>query len=462
MSNRPQFPRIIISAPKSGSGKTVLTIALMKALSLRGLPVSAGKCGPDYIDPLFHQKILGVPSKSLDLFFTPPEKTQELFLRDAAGRFSVIEGVMGLYDGLGGTTSDASTYDLAVALQAPVVLVIDAKGASYSLVAEINGFLSLDRAHLIRGVILNNISAMFYQNIKPVIETNTGVSVLGFFPKLPELQLESRYLGLQLPDEIADIQDKALTAARELEKSVDVDAVIALAEGAADLDAIPEEKDAGNLQPAAVPVRIAVARDEAFCFYYEDNLRLLKQLGAQLVYFSPVHDASLPADIDGILLGGGYPELWARQLTENCTMRNSVRAAVLSEMPSLAECGGFMYLHDSITTEDGSSYAMAGAIPGSCSYTGKLVRFGYVTVTAPGPDGGHCIRGHEFHYFDSTNTGSDGTAVKPVTGRSWQCCHVTENHWWGFPHLYYESNPAFARWFIDRCRTFRETRNHAR
>ncbi len=446
------LPRIIISAPKSGSGKTLVTIALLQALKNRGLNPSAFKCGPDYIDPLFHSRILGVPSKNLDLFFTPPDTTRELFLRNNQSPISVIEGVMGLYDGIGGCTSDASAYHLATVLRAPVALVVDAKGMSYSLVAEINGFVSLDAEHLVAGVILNNCSETLYQNLKPLLQEKTGVPLLGYLPKLTDISIESRYLGLKLPDEITSLKAMVQKAAVQLEQTVDIEAVLKIAETAPTITAACKKPDT---TVKASTVRIGIARDEAFCFYYEDNLQLLRDLGAELVEFSPVHDTELPPALDGLILGGGYPELFSRQLSENTSMKDSLRAAIEKGMPSFAECGGFLYLHDSITTEDGSCYPMAGVIPGNCWYTGRLVRFGYISVQETGSQTAAApIRGHEFHYYDSTNPGTGCTATKPVTGRNWSCMHTGENHWWGFPHLYYQSNPSFATIFIQWCNRY--------
>ena len=210
--------------------------------------------------------------------------------------------------------------------------------------------------------------------------------------------------------------------------------------------------------------RIAVAMDEAFCFYYRDNLNMLEYCGAEIVPFSPLHDGALPEEISGLLLGGGYPELYAKELAANESMKASVREALKKGMPSLAECGGFMYLHESLTTQDGETFSLVGAVPGTCSYKGKLVRFGYVEITEredaaeEGACGfllpGQSIRAHEFHYFDSTANGESCVAVKPVTGRSWHCIHGTEHNFWGFPHLYYPSEPAFVRHFLEQVRDY--------
>lgn len=457
--------RIVIAATKSGSGKTLLTCAMLKALVMRGLNVAAVKCGPDYIDPMFHEEILEVPSKNLDLFFTNEEQTRGLFLQDNESDISVIEGVMGLYDGLGGVSEEASTYHLARALNAPIVLVINARGMGRSILAEIAGFLSMDRERLIAGVILNCISGMFFESIKPVIEQELQIPVLGYYPMQQDLKLESRHLGLKLPQEVNDLKEMARLAALKLEKTVDVDRILAIAADAQELVCEPWDKQVCKLLNGDVPkakgVRIAIARDEAFCFYYADNLKMLESFGATLIPFSPVHDKELPKDIHGIILGGGYPELYAKALAQNEGMKESIRKAIDNNIPSLAECGGFMYLHETMQTQDGEEYAMVGKISGNCSYRNKLVRFGYIFMKEKenvflGGDGKTVICAHEFHYFDSDQNGCDCVATKPLTGRTWDAAHVDANHWWGFAHLYYPSNPLFAAQFVRSCEKYNE------
>lgn len=449
-------PRILIAAPKSGSGKTLISIALMNAFASAGKKVSAFKCGPDYIDPMFHKKVLGIPSKNLDLFFADEKLVKSLFCSEKSeteGGISIIEGVMGLYDGIG-ATDEASAYHLATVLAAPIVLVVDSKGMGRSLLAEIAGFLTLDKMHLIKGVILNNMSESFYRQIKPVIESELSVQVLGFFPVQKSIKIESRYLGLKLPDEISGIKAMVQKASDELIKTVDIKRIKQLAVDAPEIAYTPLENllSLPKMPKAEKPLRIALARDAAFCFYYDDNIKLLEKFGAEIVEFSPLADAQLPSDISGLILGGGYPELFAERLAANQSMKASVLAALEQGLPSIAECGGFMYLHETLETEDGKQHRMVGAVKGSCSFKNKLVRFGYVSIS--GKQGflkdGTAIRGHEFHYFDSTNNGSDCTAVKP-SGVKWDCVHCSKNHWWGFPHLYFLSNPEFVQNFLAEC-----------
>ena len=454
-SQEKKIRRIMIAAPKSGSGKTTITCALLQILKERGENVSSCKCGPDYIDPMFHRQVLGVPARNLDTFFTGEAQTRKLFLRDRSdGELVVMEGVMGLYDGLGGIREEGSSYHLAKVTQTPIILVVDAKGMGKSVIPLIAGFLAYDEAHLIKGVILNRMSAAYYEILKPIAEQELGITVLGFFPENKTLQIASRHLGLLLPNELEDLRGQIQIAAQKLKETVDILGLLQIAENLEPLAADTCERE----KQAVEKTRIAVARDEAFCFYYEENLRMLAQAGAELVFFSPIHDTALPEDIHGLLLGGGYPEIYAKQLSENVSMRTAVREAVLSGIPTVAECGGFLYLHTMLTDREGRSYPMAGVLPGKCFDTGKLVRFGYIELEEKSghflPQGSR-IRGHEFHYYDSEDNGADCTAYKPTTGRNYACIHAGENHWYGFSHLYYPSCPEFAEKFVEKAGKFR-------
>lgn len=455
-----KHPGVLIAATKSGSGKTTITCALLQALKERGIRTRAFKCGPDYIDSMFHKQIIGVPSRNLDTFFSGPEQIRELYQMnsketDDRAEISVIEGVMGLYDGLGGIREEGSAYHLAEVLDIPIVLVLDAHGMGRSMIPLLFGFLKYDKSHLIRGVILNRTTPMFLQTIAPLIEQELKLPVLGCFPKTQKLVMPGRHLGLVMPDEIDDIRRQLHEAAVQLEKTVDIDRILAIADEAGNIDDF-SQKTAGK--PCA-DLRLAVAQDEAFCFYYEDNLRMLRENGVTIVCFSPIHDEALPQNIDGILLGGGYPELHARALAANEKMRKAIRDSITAGMPSVAECGGFMYLHDTLVDKTGVSFGMAGVLPAECKDTGKLVRFGYVEIEekeAGWLPAGTNIRGHEFHYYDSSDNGMDCVAQKPVTGRNWTCIHSTPEHWWGYPHLYYPSNPEFVYHFVAQMRKWKQ------
>lgn len=319
------------------------------------------KCGPDYIDPMFHKKVLGVPSKNLDTFFTDEKTTVQLFLDERAdGDFAVLEGVMGLYDGLGGIYEQGSSYHLAKVTQTPIILVVDAKGMGKSVLALIAGFLQYDMHHLIKGVLLNRMSKGYYDIIKPLIEKELSVKVVGYFPEQKDIGLSSRHLGLVMPDELSDIKKQLNETADRLKKTIDMDLFIDIAKAADEIgDSGSEDKDkCQTLKNAELmrpqdqnnTVNIAVAMDEAFCFYYEDNLRLLKKCGAKLQYFSPLHDTSLPEDCDAMLLGGGYPELYAKELSKNVSMMNAIKKLLEPECRRLQSVEDLcIFTHISVT-----------------------------------------------------------------------------------------------------------------
>ena len=462
---------IMIAAIKSGSGKTTITCGLLEAIKQRGHAVTAFKCGPDYIDPMFHRKVIGVASHNLDTFFSDDEQIRELYAKEGAdNEIAVIEGVMGLFDGLGGIRQEGSSYHLAKVLQIPIILVIDAHGMGRTVVPVLAGIKDYDEANLIKGVVLNNTSEAFAKTIAGIIEEEVKIPVVGYVPKLRDIKIESRYLGLRLPEEIEGIKEQLAEFAGQLEQTVNVDKLLEIAEsvdkvGVSNRGSQCDNQSSANKYNQSSPdndtkIHIAVAMDEAFNFYYDENLQMLKEYGAELVYFSPIHDRCLPDSINGILLGGGYPELKAEELSSNISMRESIKKAIQSNIPSIAECGGFMYLHDSIRLEDGSVYPMVGVINAESSYAGKLVRFGYVEINEKRSlflKEDRCIKGHEFHYFDSTDNGKDAVATKPVTGKNWECVHAGVNHWWGYPHLYYPSNPDFVEHFINVCSKVKTT-----
>ena len=491
--------RFMIAAPKSGSGKTMITCALLQLLKDSGKNVSSYKCGPDYIDPMFHKKVLGVPSKNLDTFFTDEKTTVQLFLdKRADGDFAVLEGVMGLYDGLGGIYEQGSSYHLAKVTQTPIILVVDAKGMGKSVLALIAGFLQYDTHHLIKGVLLNRMSKGYYDIIKPLIEKELSVKVVGYFPEQKDIRLESRHLGLVMPDELSDIKKQLNETADRLKKTIDMDLFMDIAaeadeigdSGSADRDKRQTLKNLElmRLQGQSNTVNIAVAMDEAFCFYYEDNLRLLEKCSAKLQYFSPLHDTKLPKDCDAMLLGGGYPELYTKELSENVSMLADIKKAFKAGMPTVAECGGFMYLHKYIhdicddtdeqnkadvqnnadtqyntdTQNDVSVSQLVGALDSECHFKGKLVRFGYIELAEKHSNfflPNEKIKAHEFHYYDSTDNGADCIATKPATGRSYDCVISHDNYWLGFPHLYYPSNPHFAESLVRKAYEYRRNKN---
>ena len=439
-------PRVLFAAPGSGSGKTTIVCGVLRALKNRGKAVAAFKCGPDYIDPLFHETVVGVKSGTLDLFFSDEETLRRLYAQNAAGSdCAVIEGVMGYYDGLSAASDEASTYAAAKALSGPVVLIVDSRGQSLSALATLKGFLDFRIDSGIRGVIFNRMSEPVYRSLIPEVKA-LGVVPIGYVPKSDALMIESRHLGLVTPDGVKDLSEKLDALAALLERTLDFDALDTLMQSAPELEAP---------KPPAVPTMpktvVAVAKDEAFCFLYRDNLALLERYGAELRFFSPLNDAQLPEGTQGLLLPGGYPELYAKRLSENAAMREAIGTVIKNGMPCLAECGGFLYLHDTLSDMDGNAYPMCGVIRADAYRTQKLSRFGYVTLAAKEDDAffwaGEPIKAHEFHYFESTDPGAAFSAVKP-NGREWTCMHAQGNLLTGFPHLFYESNPKPIERFL--------------
>lgn len=476
-SSEIRIPRILIAAPGSGSGKTLLTCALLRLLGRRGIRAAAFKCGPDFIDPMFHKKVLGTPSRNLDLYLAGEDGVRRSFAAGCTGaQIAVIEGVMGYFDGTGASDMEGSSYHLASVLQAPVLLAADVRGMSRSAAALIKGFADYGEQRMIRGAFLNRVSPAMADRISGWLKSEAAIPVLGSFPLDETLCIESRHLGLVEPDEIPDLLQKIDHAADLLEQTLNLKLLLEIA-GDAPVLRVEKERlnksvtaaESAREDSAAVsaredaaakasPVTIAVAEDEAFSFYYEDNLELLEELGAEIVSFSPLHDTSLP-EADGLLIGGGYPELRAQELAANTFMVSSIRRAAEQGMPILAECGGFQYLQEELVDSEGIEHRMCGVLKGFSRMTKKLVRFGYVEVSGEGGyfGSGQTIRGHEFHYSDSTDNGNVCRAVKP-DGRSWDCMVVQGRITAGYPHLYYRSDPAFAEAFVAECRKFREER----
>ena len=498
-----RFPRIMIAAEKSGGGKTLITCALLSLLKEKVQAVRAFKCGPDYIDPMFHRTVLEIPSRNLDSFFADADTLRYLLGREALeadgfpeSRIAVLEGVMGFYDGLGGVSEKASAWEVADITDTPVILLVDMKGRSLSALASVRGFLDYKEKSHVAGVIFNRLSPMLYPGLKERAEQELGIRVFGYVPELKDLTLESRHLGLVMPEEIPGIRERLDLIKEKVRVGIDLDGIIEEAGRAAEIEvklrktpgmsvslsrenAAPETEQrngvVNHIENAANAQKtfsiennceteyassnrsikntvVAVARDEAFCFYSEDKLELLKKLGAEIQYFSPIRDQKLPEGTCAVYLGGGYPELHAKALSENISMRNAIRQAVAEEMPCIAECGGYLYLKNSIVDPDGVEWPMAGVLPGSSRDTGKLGRFGYINVTSKkagllGPAGTE-FRAHEFHHWDSEENGTDFSAKKPVGKRGWDCGYTTESFYAGFPHLYFYSNVSIAENFI--------------
>lgn len=439
--------RIMIAGTNSGCGKTTVTCAVLQALKNRGVDVSSFKCGPDYIDPMFHKTIIGAPSYNLDSFLTD-ENTVNYLLHKNGCRVSVIEGVMGFYDGLS-FTEKGSSHEISEITKTPVALVVNCRGMSLSSAAVLQGFKNF-KDNNIKGVIFNNLSEKLYESMAEECR-KIGITPLGFMPYISDAALESRHLGLVTAQEVKDIKGKMQILAKYAEKYIDLDALLALSEY--------EDTKYEDIPISKIgDIKIAIARDRAFCFYYEDNLDLLRSMGAELVEFSPLANEEVP-QCGGMILGGGYPELYADILEKNTVTLKSVKENIENGMPCLAECGGFMYMHK--TLDNGKrTYKMAGVIDGVCRKTDRLQRFGYMEMTAEKDNilckKGDKIHAREFHYFESNCCGSSFTARKDAS--EWKCVNTTKNLFAGFPHIHFWSNISLAENFIKSCEEYKCTR----
>ena len=440
----------LVAAPNSGAGKTTMVCALLGALKLQGETPCAFKCGPDYIDPMFHRSVLGIDSFNLDLFFSTPENVRRQYaLHCADHSAAVCEGAMGFYDGLGGTATDASAWAVADTLEVPVLLVLRPKGVSLTLAAQVQGLLNFRRASRICGILLNDCTPSLYALLAPMLERETDVPVLGYLPHLPEAQLPSRHLGLYTAAELTDLQSKLRLLAETAQQTVQWPRLREICAAKA--------RQAEAMASVHPRTKIAVARDEAFCFTYAETLEALTQAGAQLCFFSPLRDSELPEGAAGLYLPGGYPELHARDLSRNVSMRQSIQNAVCASLPTVAECGGFLYLGQSLEAADGVSYPMAGVLPGAGFRVGRLVRFGYANLSAHENSllfrAGEQFPVHEFHHWDSTENGAALTACKPTTGKQWQCGFISPSLYAGFPHLYWAGTVLPGR-FVDAAQQY--------
>ncbi|MEG0923604.1 MAG: cobyrinate a,c-diamide synthase [Anaerovoracaceae bacterium] len=444
------IPRVMIVGTGSGCGKTTVTCALLKALVDKQLNTISFKCGPDYIDPMFHSQIIGTKSRNLDAYLCGEETVKYLLAEDSKGcDVAVIEGVMGMYDGLGFDDDKYSANYISQITDTYQILVVDVKGKSLSLIAEINGYSEFKRNKL-KGIILNNCSDGMYLTYKNMVEKRTSLKVFGYLPKVKEAEIGSRHLGLVTVDEIDDIKEKTQALGDVAKKTLDIEGILALAKDSQKFsydDIVIEKEIEGT-------VNIGVARDKAFCFYYEDNFELLKKLGANLVFFSPLADSEVPKGIDGLILGGGYPEENIKGLAGNKSMLESLKVTINSGIPTFAECGGFMYLGKHIADEEGE-HPVVGVIPETFHMTKGLVRFGYKELCANRDNilckKGEKIKCHEFHYSDADNYGDCFTATKE-SGKTWQCMVSEGNILAGYPHLHFWSNIDFARNFVRRCK----------
>jgi len=458
------FPRIIIAGEESGCGKTTVTLGLMKAFSNSGLTVQGFKVGPDYIDPSYYEAFTERKGRNLDLWMLSENTVLELFERNSGGAdIAVIEGAMGLFDGAY-PDDKGSTAHLARTLRAPVILVVNAKGSSTSIAARVLGFRLYDTEVKIEGVILNQVGGEAHLNhVKRAIEEKTGISVLGGVPKSEEVILEERHLGLIPAEERGNFSDKVEKIAAILEKYVDLESVLKIAKSPTGI--LSYEKTLFLGDPKERIVRIGIARDEAFSFYYEDNLDLLRFYGSEIVFFSPLRDEKLPEGLDAILIGGGFPELHAAPLQENKTLKEEIRDFAMSGKPVYAECGGLMYLGEKIETLDEKEFQMVGILPIKTTMKPELRALGYREVLVERKSGlfrvGDRMKGHEFHYSDLTSKAELSFSYRVIgsTGIVGKDGIYIKNALASYTHIHFASNPEVLKRIPERIRALKYTPN---
>jgi len=458
------IPRIIIAGTQSGVGKTTIVTGLLAAIKLQGLTVQSYKVGPDYIDPGYHQLASGKVAHNLDTWLVPTDKVVPIFVKTAVGNdIVIVEGVMGLYDG--GREGVSSTAAIAKLLKAPVILVIDAKSMGESAAAIALGFKMYDQEVNLVGVIINRLGSVSHQKMVTEALERIGIPVLGCIFRNEAISMPERHLGLTPVTEY-NAQDRIAELCVQISEQVDVKKIISIAKSAPELSTMVENKSTPN--PSSPIVRIGVAQDEAFSFYYPESLEVLKTMGAEIVPFSPLNDTHLP-NVDGLLFGGGFPEMFVSQLSCNMSMRQSIYNACQHNMPVYAECGGFMYLSKKIIDFDAQHYDMVGAIPASCSMKSKLQTVGYVEATALIDNvlcsAGDCIRGHEFHFslmdFDKSSQSFPWAFEfkKVRTGVAYPGGYAHGNILASYLHMHFAGHEQAAARFINKCSEFKLGKN---
>ncbi len=459
--------RIVIGGAQSGVGKTSVSVGIMRSLVRRGLNVQPYKVGPDYIDPAFHHFVTGNRSRNLDSWMVDENAIKDILIKGSkSADISIIEGVMGLYDGFGTERDMGSTAHVSKLTKSPVILIIDGSGMSSSAAAQVLGYKEYDKDVGIKGVIVNKLSGeSHYKIIKEVIERDTGIKCVGYLKKNLDISLKSRHLGLIPSVEVDNLNQKLDELANMVEETIDVESILNIAKDSQDIG----QKGYVNIEPIVKNINIGVASDKAFNFYYQDNLELLESLGANLIYFSPLEDRELPKNLHGLYIGGGFPEVFVKELEKNQSIRKDIKSASIDGMPIYAECGGLMYLSEKLSNFEGEAYEMVGIFNKEAIMTKRLQRFGYVEVNINNP----CaitkeptmVKAHEFHrskLIDINENEEDNFAyeVKKIRGnkliKSWSCGLIKKNTLGAYAHIHFYANKQLAIDFINNCREYKE------
>jgi len=434
--------KIMISATTSSTGKTTIACGLMRALKKRGMDVQPFKVGPDYIDTEYHAKSCGNKSRNLDEFMLPSEEIKYIFGKNSENKdISIVEGVMGLYDGYGASKDYCSSASISKMIECPVILVIDAKSMAASSAALVYGFKNIDPDVKIEGVIVNNVNTeSHYSILKQSIEEYTGVPVLGRIPRDEKFGLSSRHLGLTPSFEVEELEEKLDYVASKLEEYLDIDKILQIAENGENIYDKERRKDIRNI----TNVKLGLAYDKAFNFYYKDNLELLEEMGVELIKFSPLYDEKLPL-CDGLYIGGGFPEVFAKELAANKSLLLDIKEKSRQGMPIYAECGGLMYLGEQVDDLDGNFHQMTGIFSGVSKMQSKLQRFGYCSGKSEQDTAiskkGQIVRGHEFHYstFESSQENAYEMYKKMSNGdeKIWGGGFATDNTLGTYLHTHF-------------------------
>ncbi|UPW81684.1 cobyrinate a,c-diamide synthase [Lysinibacillus sp. Ag94] len=453
-----QTNRFVLAGTGSGVGKTTFTIGLMKALQEKGKIVQGFKCGPDYIDPTYHTAVTGRASRNIDSWMFSHEAVRDIVARASKDAdVSIIEGVMGFYDGKSPLSNAGSAADISVVTESPVILIVNCASMARSVAAVVKGFQLLSDQPNIVGVIANQVGSVgHYEIAKAAIEQECGIPVIGYLKREEGIDIPSRHLGLVPAIERGELDTFFDKLGALMAETIDLDQLLALTKA----PVLQESGQIFNEQPSQ-NICIAVAKDAAFNFYYKENLDLLRAKGAELQFFSPLANEPVPAEADGLYIGGGFPEEFAKILADNSVAKKSIREAVAKGLPTLAECGGFMYLTEAITNSNGDRYDMVGVIPGEVAMQAKLAALGYREIFGTpnnfliGSD--EEAKGHEFHY--SKYSGSHNTPAYETKGRfgNKQEGYQAGNLVAGYTHFHFVSNPKLVDNWLTACK---KVKNH--
>ncbi|MFJ7733948.1 cobyrinate a,c-diamide synthase [Lysinibacillus sp. NPDC097231] len=453
-----QTNRFVLAGTGSGVGKTTFTIGLMKALQEKGKTVQGFKCGPDYIDPTYHTAVTGRVSRNIDSWMFSHEAVRDIVARASMDAdVSIIEGVMGFYDGKSPLSDAGSAADISVVTESPVILIVNCASMARSVAAVVKGFQLLSDKPNIVGVIANQVGSVgHYEIAKAAIEQECGIPVIGYMKREEGIDIPSRHLGLVPAIERGELDTFFDKLGSLMAETLDLDQLL-------DLTKAPVLQESGQLfaEEPYQNICIAVAKDAAFNFYYEENLALLRAKGAKLQFFSPLANEPVPAEADGLYIGGGFPEEFADILSENSDAKKSIREAIAKGLPTLAECGGFMYLTEAITNSNGHRYEMVGVIPGEVAMQTKLAALGYREIFGTQNNfliaSDEAAKGHEFHY--STYSGTHHSPAYETKGRfgNKQEGYQAENLVAGYTHFHFVSNPRLVDNWLTACK---KVKNH--